>query len=251
MIDLKDSPKYIALSYSWGKDKSWSGTVFNYFSYAYKHRHDNKTAHDLTEINGTSPESSRTILCNDRIMVVYENLYDALLQLRKSSPGDYWIDAVCINQSDLAERSAQVQMMDRIYSGADKVTVWLGACPQMLSRGAGQLEKMKGDLPPLNNTAPLFQAALGESNEGAVVSAALYLVQRRYFRRLWVLQELCLAKNIELYFGEHRMSSETLVGIIQWAQGPTQEDDINKRRVLSPSKFSKHSLDEQLPVYHI
>lgn len=38
-----------------------------------------------------------------------------------------WIDAVCINQDDIAERSAQVQIMKDIYDAARRVSVWLGA----------------------------------------------------------------------------------------------------------------------------
>lgn len=37
-----------------------------------------------------------------------------------------WADAICLNQDDDAEKSVQVQRMDEIYSGADRVLVWLG-----------------------------------------------------------------------------------------------------------------------------
>ncbi|KAK3364996.1 heterokaryon incompatibility [Lasiosphaeria ovina] len=37
-----------------------------------------------------------------------------------------WIDAVCIDQQDDAERIAQVAMMHRVYSAASYVVVWLG-----------------------------------------------------------------------------------------------------------------------------
>lgn len=37
-----------------------------------------------------------------------------------------WIDAICINQADLAERSQQVAIMGSIYSGARCVLSWLG-----------------------------------------------------------------------------------------------------------------------------
>ena len=37
-----------------------------------------------------------------------------------------WADQVCINQDDVAERSRQVRLMNRIYRGAAQVLVWLG-----------------------------------------------------------------------------------------------------------------------------
>ncbi|KAK5700198.1 hypothetical protein LTR17_023141 [Elasticomyces elasticus] len=37
-----------------------------------------------------------------------------------------FIDAICINQNDTAERSSQVALMGRVYSQADEVVVWFG-----------------------------------------------------------------------------------------------------------------------------
>ncbi len=63
------------------------------------------------------------------VLSIKGNLYDALGQLISSSLGStlyMWIDAICIDQDNLKERSSQVSMMDSIYSGAGKVIVWLG-----------------------------------------------------------------------------------------------------------------------------
>jgi len=37
-----------------------------------------------------------------------------------------WIDAICINQSNVAERELQVGLMRDIYQQADGVVIWLG-----------------------------------------------------------------------------------------------------------------------------
>lgn len=55
------------------------------------------------------------------------NLASALAHLRYSKqPLMLWIDAICINQEDHAERSKQICKMDRIYSDAQHTIVWLG-----------------------------------------------------------------------------------------------------------------------------
>lgn len=47
---------------------------------------------------------------------VTQNLHDALLKLRdKEKARTLWIDAICINQQDLSERSQQVTIMRQIY----------------------------------------------------------------------------------------------------------------------------------------
>jgi hypothetical protein len=40
-------------------------------------------------------------------------------------PTVIWIDAICINQTDKTERSEQVQLMRRLYSGASTVRIWI------------------------------------------------------------------------------------------------------------------------------
>jgi hypothetical protein len=62
---------------------------------------------------------------------VTPNLYFALRRIRQSLPswGCYpylWIDAICINQEDLQERTNQVKMMGDIFENAFQVLVWLG-----------------------------------------------------------------------------------------------------------------------------
>ena len=37
-----------------------------------------------------------------------------------------WIDAICINQTDVGERNQQVQAINTIFSNATVVTAWLG-----------------------------------------------------------------------------------------------------------------------------
>jgi Heterokaryon incompatibility protein (HET) len=52
--------------------------------------------------------------------------YPATLERHITSPELLWIDALCINQNDLEERSTQVAMMKDIYARAAEVVIWLG-----------------------------------------------------------------------------------------------------------------------------
>ena len=58
---------------------------------------------------------------------VTANLHKALNRFRTydQEPVLYWIDALCINQSDPEERSQQVLIMKEIYASASRVDVWL------------------------------------------------------------------------------------------------------------------------------
>ena len=41
---------------------------------------------------------SKEIVCDGNVIKVSPNLYNALVQLRRKRAGDYWVDAICINQ---------------------------------------------------------------------------------------------------------------------------------------------------------
>jgi hypothetical protein len=61
---------------------------------------------------------------SDGVVVVPENCEAALRQLRsRSEPRQVWVDARCINQTNLEERSHQVSIMGQIYRMA--ATVWV------------------------------------------------------------------------------------------------------------------------------
>jgi hypothetical protein len=116
IADRDDSPLYDALSYTWGDPRD---PIFQSITpEQYRRRHD--------------------IICNGGIISVTENLYHALQRLRSLKRNGIsakyglvlqtyvWIDALCINQADDAERGSQVAMMDEIYSNSRLVIAWLG-----------------------------------------------------------------------------------------------------------------------------
>jgi hypothetical protein len=60
-------------------------------------------------------------------MAITQNLFDGLSYLTHNGvAGFLWVDAICVNQEDLEERSSQVVLMSAIYSSASEVIVWLG-----------------------------------------------------------------------------------------------------------------------------
>ncbi|KAF2259968.1 hypothetical protein CC78DRAFT_523987 [Lojkania enalia] len=124
---------------------------------------------------------------------------------------DYiWIDAICINQDDIGEREAQVAIMNRIYSLAQYVIVWLGAKDQFTELGISTIRKIVGSaqnivdsgiVPYRDNDFELFHRYNVPyiSQEEWNALAAIFL--RQWFRRMWVIQEAVFAKGIIMYCG--------------------------------------------------
>ncbi|KLU91810.1 hypothetical protein MAPG_10758 [Magnaporthiopsis poae ATCC 64411] len=115
------------------------------------------------------------------------NCYDMLRLLRPTRGIRLlWVDAICINQNDVCERDQQVAKMAFIYGHAWRVVLYLG--PDMVS--------------PLQPSATYPARSRLEElgpREGQPIFPDLRLedvLERRYFRRVWVVQELLLAKQV-------------------------------------------------------
>src|SRR6266576_2594252 len=88
---------------------------------------DNTTSYEALSYTWGGTETSKCIKINGRRLGVTENLYCALWHLRSQDIDRIlWVDAVCINQDDLNERSVQVQRMRNIYASARTILAWTG-----------------------------------------------------------------------------------------------------------------------------
>jgi hypothetical protein len=68
-----------------------------------------------------------TIRINGRTFRVGKNLSSFLRHARRTlSSTCFWIDALCIDQSNTKERNQQVQQMGKVYTLAQTVLIWLG-----------------------------------------------------------------------------------------------------------------------------
>ncbi|KAI0457411.1 heterokaryon incompatibility protein-domain-containing protein [Xylaria acuta] len=77
---------------------------------------------------GRSPKSQHILINGEKVHVT-PNLFNALQYLRSADfPLTIWIDALCIDQDNHAERAPQVSIMDIIYKNCEVVHIWLGCC---------------------------------------------------------------------------------------------------------------------------
>ncbi|KAH7322425.1 heterokaryon incompatibility protein-domain-containing protein [Stachybotrys elegans] len=144
-LSLASNPEYDALSYVWGTESAASPMT----------------------IDGES-------------FTITKNLDIALRHLRHcKSDRTLWVDAICINQSDIPEREAQVKLMDRIYRSARTVLVWLGASEDDSDETMRSIQKFA------RHQWQTYEFQLGFMN----------ILFRPWFTRIWVLQEFLLGKS--------------------------------------------------------
>ncbi|GKT52960.1 ankyrin repeat and SAM domain containing protein 6 [Colletotrichum tofieldiae] len=76
---------------------------------------------------GDSTRLRRTVVMDGKVLFVTEYLLDALKCLRRNYEDRIlWVDALCIDQSNIRERGHQVGWMGKVYEYADTVLCWLG-----------------------------------------------------------------------------------------------------------------------------
>ncbi|PFH62177.1 hypothetical protein XA68_14718 [Ophiocordyceps unilateralis] len=134
-----------------------------------------------------SQDRPRSIIVDDCEFAVGDNLHAALLHIRdRFLERIIWIDAICINQSDSVEKSHQVQSTAMIYAKANRVVIWLG---ESAHDSDGALTEILGAAEEQSTKSSLEKRSIG------------VLLQRPWFQRIWVLQELAAARHVLIKCG--------------------------------------------------
>jgi hypothetical protein len=152
-VSLDDGPKYTALSYTWGKEVSKG-----------------------EGITLSGPEQVGRLPITKNLQIVLEHLCAD----GGDEPITLWVDALCINQADMAEKSNQITLMKDVYSKAEETCIWLG---------------------PATDDSDLAMAAIGElyatrtyvlhgdeTLSEARIQAINALMEREWWSRIWVVQ---------------------------------------------------------------
>ncbi len=126
---------------------------------------------------------------------VTQNLHAALYHLRREDCDRVlWIDALCIDQTNMEEKEQQVRKMDQIYQTASNVCVWLGT---------GMPHGMK-QIPVIIQS--IWNLPLTHHSAHVIWKPFECLLQKDWFSRRWVIQEVALAKKATVHCGSAQVS---------------------------------------------
>jgi Heterokaryon incompatibility protein (HET) len=168
------------------------------------------------------PTITRSMSCNNTVLEIRENLAIALTSIRSLSSLPLWVDQICINQDDVCERSAQVAFMKTIYSQATKTFVYIGEPDSEASSDACRvLETLKAPVMSkidmyAEGFRALFRARIEaiklamqhprlakRSHDKSVRKAIAQLIERPYFCRKWIIQEIVMSRSLFCVLGSH------------------------------------------------
>ncbi|KAI4276199.1 MAG: hypothetical protein LQ337_002666 [Flavoplaca oasis] len=172
---LDVEPQYEALSYTWG-----------------------------------DPSNPSLLYCNNAALSITSNLDAALRHLRlQTGSRALWVDAICINQADVEERSQQVALMRDVYTKASQVIAWLGE--EHLS-DSGAMDFVDPNPLPQNSSKKEYASkaiSMGAKLSSSLLSAET-LIQRPWFSRAWIIQEAALARRLQVQCGNKTIDWESL-----------------------------------------
>ncbi|KAF2119366.1 heterokaryon incompatibility protein-domain-containing protein [Lophiotrema nucula] len=186
-------------------------TIECVFSYAHL-----SSAGDYAALSYTWGQNAPSvpILINGSVTLVSENLYLALLHLRKRTVTTLWVDGICINQDDIAERAKQVGCMKDIYERAAIVFIWLGESNKLSERGFNELQNLTTllDWDDAVSHREFDQDRMKQDpNKWRAISDVLY---RPWFRRLWVIQEALSARKALMVCGKDALDLDLFLKLI-------------------------------------
>jgi hypothetical protein len=181
-VDLDDAPPYYALSHSWTSQHSYT---------------------DVHVGGKTFTLGADLAKCVGRLSQLHE----------LDTPVQYiWIDNICIDQSNLTERSAQVSLMGRLYRGAIRTIIWLGGDTTDCYGAWDLIENLYRVFREQNPTAtepsdiPIRMFHQSEHDAAGLPAWDDYrwthlarLMERRWFSRIWVVQEVALSSQDPLF----------------------------------------------------
>ncbi|CZR52815.1 uncharacterized protein PAC_02692 [Phialocephala subalpina] len=197
--------------------------------------HEDKPYYEALSYTWGDPQDTVPVFVNDLEHGVTRNLYAALQHLRHETEDVHiWIDALCINQHDDAEKSEQVKKMKDIYVDAAKTIVWLGPSDDSTDNKMIELDRIgkfvfeNGILDLLikfgmlssddqdgyqstdkeihEKLSTFLNEALNNlSNTQQLIAGFASLLSRPYWERVWILQEIIVSPNAIIQVGKSTM----------------------------------------------
>ncbi|KAF2730281.1 hypothetical protein EJ04DRAFT_473998 [Polyplosphaeria fusca] len=236
-IHIESEEPYSALSYCWSKSIAHPLPLDTQINLTpSKNSQDEKPRHavvgDLLDdpdrdylfikFGGALPDGQ--IICDGVKFTVGGELNRALRHMREETdPIRIWVDAICINQSDMKERAEHVKIMGQIYKNASEVKIWLGegiGLEPLVFEAFDDIQAIFNDLRhDLQNVESAVEAQrllmTHKKWLGVRWDALAHFLDRAWFERIWCVQEVANAKNAMLRSGKFQIPWEAFAYILE------------------------------------
>ncbi|CAI6017311.1 unnamed protein product [Clonostachys chloroleuca] len=200
-------------------------------------------------------DASLGILVDNEEMLIRPNLHGALKELRLTDePRTLWVDSICIDQSNIADKTQQIKQMATIYSSAAQVVVWLGEHDDDTEaaldfiQGLSNLDPATAQVIVDNENMPwelrkrVFNALgmkHGIDNYDEVVGGLVRLMENTWWTRIWTVQEIVLAESATLRCGAKSASWDNLSKLAAFALEVAHHNTLDLGRPMDEAIFDE------------
>ena len=257
---LEDAPPYEALSYVWGTEQSTDTIVCN----GYEKTVTTNLFDALRHLRSLPSWNFQNVWDQKHLLHSQRNVWKDFAKHRyedygKLEPSDrlFWIDALCIDQSNPHEQASQVKLMRSIYKKALLVRIWFGSedthhlaepdvkgwsnriaakvaprhhignygdVPVLLTFIAQALKNIEGAKNRMASMKSSDDTAFRNQSFGMPPpSAPEWSIVRQFFshpwhNRVWVMQEVVLASHATAILGDWEIKWSAVGKAASWFQ---------------------------------
>ncbi|KAK8249301.1 heterokaryon incompatibility protein-domain-containing protein [Phyllosticta capitalensis] len=149
------------------------------------------------------------------IFTLHENLWRFLDWAWNRQMFDRWIwtDGISLNQADHNEISQQVPRMGEIFQNARLVMAWLG-----MSKKEGEQIMPLLSMQSFNHRDIAQPLKMWNQLSSETKDSALTAYYNEYWQRLWIVQEVAMARSLVILIGDIEVSMDDYVSKFRIAQ---------------------------------
>ncbi|KAK3360362.1 heterokaryon incompatibility protein-domain-containing protein [Lasiosphaeria hispida] len=177
----------------------------------------------LSYVWGQDPVFDHVLSLDSAAFQISAHLANILVHIRHPDTERHlWIDAVCIDQTNLGERARQVDMMGDIYRGCTTDLAWLGDLGPVVAgrvfeerteeewRRAVTAEEGLVFIKEMSEHQVTLSDFGGHDVPAGIHANLAAVFDTRLWSRIWIVQELSCAKHVLLLAGRQSLSWEAL-----------------------------------------
>lgn len=168
-------------------------------------------------LDGTAPARSVRISIDGAKLPVLNSLqpfFEVLKTKGTALDGSWWwIDSICINQEDNQEKNSQVALMEAIYTQAGMATVWLGESSADSDKAVDFIHAIEKGIQDVGSATLERELRLEVYSSSWEALESLFV--RRWWSRVWTLQEFVLPSDLSFWCGLKTFRRSAMSGALQ------------------------------------
>lgn len=215
----------IRLLVLWPTGKFVAGTVEAHIEH---HLLESAPAYEALSYCWGSADRTDRILIDGKAFPVTASALDLLVGRRRFDrrlsyqSRRVWIDAICIDQSNDVEKTAQVQRMRDIYQRATRVIAYPGGDidPIRARLSVPALYEQADALAYESGVSPLAIRDINGRKSAPRWKGIAQLLTSEYFHRAWIIQEIAVGQDVQLLLGGLYVPWDTFSKATQWFTQP-------------------------------